>query len=144
MGSMAERRGGGNNKPRRSGVCVCGFADCVGTEGAHATGLDIAANCYYSQMMELVWDEAKRQRNLWKHGLDFADAGFVLDSGIRMDVVVSRNGEERTQSFAYVFGMLRVLTVVHVAGDACTRVISFRSASTDERVAYHAWLESDD
>ena len=26
----------------------------------------------------LIWDEAKRQSNLRKHGFDFADAGDVL------------------------------------------------------------------
>ncbi len=50
----------------------------------------------------LSWDEAKRQSNLRKHGLDFADAGAVLDSRYRLDVTVVRNGEVRVQSFSYV------------------------------------------
>ena len=32
---------------------------------------------------KLIWDEAKRQINLRKHGLDFASAGAVLDSRFR-------------------------------------------------------------
>jgi uncharacterized DUF497 family protein len=34
----------------------------------------------------LIWDEAKRLANLRKHGLDFADAGEVLESRYRLDV----------------------------------------------------------
>lgn len=29
---------------------------------------------------QLIWDETKRQSNLIKHGLDFADAMEVLDA----------------------------------------------------------------
>ena len=49
---------------------------------------------------KLIWDEAKRIENLSKHGLDFADAGAVLDSVYRLDVSVVRKGETRTQSFS--------------------------------------------
>jgi uncharacterized DUF497 family protein len=38
----------------------------------------------------LIWDESKRERNLKKHGLDFADAGWVLESDIRLDIAVTR------------------------------------------------------
>jgi uncharacterized DUF497 family protein len=47
---------------------------------------------------KLTWDESKRQTNLNKHGLDFADAGEVLASRYRLDVSVVRNGEQRLQS----------------------------------------------
>ena len=63
---------------------------------------------------KLTWDENKRQSNIAKHGLDFADAHLVLDSPYRLDVTVVRNGEERIQSFSYVFGKLAVLLVVHI------------------------------
>ena len=82
----------------------------------------------------LTWDETKRAANLAKHGLDFADALLVLDSEIRLDVISTRKGEERIQSFAYVFDRLGVLTVVHVPGEL-TRIVSFRYASTAEREA---------
>ena len=54
----------------------------------------------------LSWDEAKRQANLRKHRLDFADAGAVLDSRYRLDVAVVRIGEVRVQSLSYVFTQL--------------------------------------
>jgi uncharacterized DUF497 family protein len=63
--------------------------------------------------MPLALDETKRQANLVKHGLNFANAALVLGSEIRLDIAVNRNSEPRIQSFAYVFNRLRVLTLVH-------------------------------
>ena len=48
--------------------------------------------------IKLEWDEAKRYLNLIKHGLDFADAGEVLDSRFRLDIKVVRSGELRVQA----------------------------------------------
>lgn len=91
----------------------------------------------------LIWDEDKRIANLAKHGLDFADAGAVLDSRYRLDVSSVRGTETRTQSFSYVMGSLRVLTVIHIDRDATTRVISYRKASTQERQDYYGWIGSE-
>ena len=89
-----------------------------------------------------TWNEQKRAANLDKHHLDFADAGSVLDSPFRLDVASIRNDEKRTQSFAYVFDRLSVLTVVHLPGEQ-HHIISFRTASEEEREVYHEWLEND-
>ena len=48
--------------------------------------------------LKLGWDEAKRQANLRKHGLDFADAGEVLESRYRLDVQEWRKAERRVLS----------------------------------------------
>ena len=93
--------------------------------------------------MLILWDPEKRQTNLDKHGLDFIDAVAVLESLYRLDVQSVRNRELRTQSFAYVFDVLAVLTVVHVLRENSMRIISFRPASEIERTAYHDWLEND-
>ena len=93
--------------------------------------------------MHVVWDPEKRQTNLDKHGLDFIDAVAVLDSPYRLDVQSVQNQELRTQSFAYVFDVLAVLSVVHVSRENSMRIISFRPASEIERTAYHDWLEND-
>jgi uncharacterized DUF497 family protein len=93
---------------------------------------------------KLTWDEKKRQGNIVKHGFDFADADLVLGSDIRLDIAVFRNGEERVQSFAYVFDRLAVLTLVHVARDNTTRIISFRPANETESEEYYGWLETAD
>ena len=49
-----------------------------------------------------------------KHHLDFLDADLVLESEFRLEVETIRNGEHRQQAFAYVFEMLKVLTVVYL------------------------------
>jgi uncharacterized DUF497 family protein len=92
---------------------------------------------------QLVWDEVKRQSNLRKHGLDFADAAEVLDSLYRLDIAAERGGEMRMQSISYALGFLAVLTVVHTERDGATRVISFRHASNEEREVYDAWLQDE-
>jgi uncharacterized DUF497 family protein len=92
---------------------------------------------------KLVWDEVKRQSNLRKHGLDFADAAEVLDSLYRLDIAAERGGEMRMQSISYALGFLAVLTVVHTERDGATRVISFRHASNEEREVYDAWLQDE-
>ncbi len=89
-----------------------------------------------------TWDEKKRAINRDKHHLDFSDAGLVLDSEFRLDVETVRKNEERTQSFAYVFQQLAVLTVVHLPSEP-PHIISFRPASKEEREVYHEWLEND-
>lgn len=91
---------------------------------------------------KLTWDENKRLANLQKHGLDFADAGEVLESNYRLDADVVRGHEIRTQSISYALGVLAILTVVHTERDSMTRVISFRKASKKEREIYDGWLEN--
>jgi uncharacterized DUF497 family protein len=84
---------------------------------------------------KLIWDETKRQANLQKHGLDFVDADEVLASRYRLDINIVRNAEVRTQSISYALGFLAVLTVVHTERDLSTRIISFRTASKQEKEA---------
>jgi hypothetical protein len=93
--------------------------------------------------VRILWDETKRQANLDKHGLDFIDAVMVLESPFRLDIESVRSNERRMQSFAYVFDMLAVLTVVHMVREDALRIVSFRPASEEERSAYHGWLEND-
>lgn len=92
----------------------------------------------------LDWDETKRLSNLKKHGLDFVDAGMVLDSRYRLDIQVIRNGEYRTMSLSYVMNRLAVFTVVHVDRESIVRVVSFRPASEIESEAYYEWLAQED
>lgn len=93
-------------------------------------------------MAAYFWDDAKRERNLLKHGLDFSDADLVLESQFRLEVDSTRHGEHRRQAFAYVFEVLTVLTVVYLSGEL-PRIISFRRARRSERTLYHDWLEND-
>jgi uncharacterized protein len=90
----------------------------------------------------MIWNETKRQMNLEKHQLDFADARLVLSNRYRLVFEIVRNGEVRRQAFAYVAEVLTVLTVIWLPGEK-QRIISFRRAHKYEREAYHAWLEKD-
>lgn len=88
------------------------------------------------------WDEAKRESNLEKHGLDFVDADLVLESEYALIMDSPRHGELRQQAFAYVFEVLAVLSVAFVPGEERCRIVSFRPARRDERRAYHDRLEN--
>ncbi len=86
----------------------------------------------------ILWDEAKRETNLDKHGLDFTDAVMVIESPYRLDVESVRGGEERTQSFAYVFDVLAVLTVAHVAREDALCELSAGERRGKERLPWLA------
>lgn len=88
------------------------------------------------------WDEAKREANLAKHGLDFSDADLVLESPYVLIMDSPRKGQDRKVAFAYVFEALCVLAVAFVPGER-HRIVSFRPAKRKEREAYHAWLEGE-
>ena len=89
---------------------------------------------------KLIWDEAKRQSNLAKHGLDFSKVNAVLESRYRLDIASPRNGENRVQSYAYVMRQLCVLTVIHLERNGAVRIISFRDANEKESEVYYEWI----
>ncbi|MCH9828182.1 MAG: BrnT family toxin [Gammaproteobacteria bacterium] len=83
--------------------------------------------------MNYEWDEAKRQENIRKHGVDFADAvGVFFD-----DFALTRSdSDSHDENRMVTLGMslsLRVLLVVWVERDGNTyRLISARKASPGE------------
>ena len=86
--------------------------------------------------MRYLWDEAKRQANLAKHGLDFADAPrvfagpMVLFEDRRADY-----GEQRMIGIGLLDCL--VLLIVHVESDETIRLISMRKADSDETDLYY-------
>lgn len=84
----------------------------------------------------LVWDVAKRQANLAKHGLDFADAHLVYENPEKVTFLSRRNAENRKLDMAMVEFAGRILTLIYVERGFDVRVISFRFASRQERRAY--------
>ena len=92
---------------------------------------------------EVTWDEAKRRNNILKHGLDFAQAHWVLEARYRLDIAVERNGEIRVHSFAYVVDRLAVLSLVHLPRGGKTRIVSFRPASAEESESFYDWIAQD-
>lgn len=82
--------------------------------------------------MEFKWDEAKRQTNLDKHQLDFADAEIVF-SGITFTFEDDRfeYGEDRFITLGLLRGV--VLVLAHTERNDTIRVISMRKATKNEQ-----------
>ena len=79
--------------------------------------------------MKIVWDEAKRQRNLAKHGMDFAD--LSLEFFLSANVGPARNG--RYLAIGELDGRIVVTVVFRPLGNEALSVISMRPASSKER-----------
>jgi len=91
--------------------------------------------------MEYEWDEAKRLANLRKHGIDFLDIPDVFD-GDTLTVEDDRYsyGEQRFITLGLLQG--RVIAVVHIERQDCTRIISARKATKYERRIYFEQLSN--
>jgi uncharacterized protein len=85
--------------------------------------------------MEFDWDEEKRQINLSKHGIDFADLEFLFE-GVTVLVVDDRfdYGETRFTTLGLLNG--KVLLVVHTETDETIRFLSARKATKYEEESY--------
>ncbi len=82
---------------------------------------------------EYEWDEAKREENLRKHGVDFATMErFEWDTAVveRSD----RHGEIRFTGVGYMGDRLH--QVVFTERGDTTRIISLRRAGVEERRRY--------
>ena len=86
--------------------------------------------------MKFSWDEPKRQANLAKHGLDFADAEkvfagpMVLFEDTRIDY-----GEQRMIGVGLLDYL--VVLIVHVENEETIRIISMRKADANETDLYY-------
>jgi uncharacterized DUF497 family protein len=83
-----------------------------------------------------VWDEAKRESNVEKHGLDFRDAHLVYDDPDKLTYDTSRQGEHRLLDLAIAAVHRRLLALIYTERGNDVRVISFRPASREEREQY--------
>jgi hypothetical protein len=84
------------------------------------------------------WDEAKREANLKKHGLDFFAAHKVFESPNKLTIRIKVQPEERFLDVAVVEIKGALLTLVYTIRNGNVRFISFRHASRRERKAYAA------
>jgi uncharacterized protein len=85
--------------------------------------------------MKFDWDKAKRQINLAKHGIDFADVEPLFD-GPTVTTLDDRfdYGEERFVTFGLLNGV--VLAVAHTETDTMIWLISARKATKHEETYY--------
>lgn len=85
--------------------------------------------------MKFTWDEAKRERNLHKHGLDFSQAHEVFK---RPSFTFEDNrfnyGEER---FVTIGLLDNVVVIVHTETVKEIRIISMRKANKNEQKLYY-------
>ena len=85
--------------------------------------------------MEFEWDEAKRDRNLEKHHIDFADAAELFRSS-RFEWRDERHdySEERRVTIGVIAG--RVCACAYTLRESRYRIISLRRANAREQARY--------
>jgi uncharacterized DUF497 family protein len=90
----------------------------------------------YCTVVKFSWDEPKRQANLAKHGLDFADAEkvFARPMVIFQDARID-NGEQRMIGVGLLDYL--VVLIVHVENEETIRIISMRKADGNETDIYY-------
>ena len=91
--------------------------------------------------MDFEWDEAKRELNLAKHGLDFSDAPNMFELPM-LSALDTRHdyGEERWLGIGLLQG--RVVVVIFTQPNTKTiRIISLRKAVSRERKRFAEAVE---
>ena len=89
--------------------------------------------------MDFEWDEAKRQANILKHGIDFVDATWAFSGRFIETEDRRRDYSERRYR---VVGRLgdAVIQVAYTWRGERRRIISARRAGRNDRRAYYASL----
>ncbi|MCJ2130906.1 BrnT family toxin [Methylobacterium sp. E-045] len=88
--------------------------------------------------MTVTWDEHKREANLLKHGLDFADfdASFDAEAAMILPTRPSRTGRLRHMLIGEWNGALVVAVIVSPLGTEALDIVSIRPAIAKERKIY--------
>lgn len=89
----------------------------------------------------IAWDEAKRARNLERHGIDLAELDCVFDAPmVTVEDMREHYGEQRLQSLGWFQG--RVVFLVWTERHEYARLISCRYGDKHETRAYFAALDN--
>ncbi len=86
--------------------------------------------------MEFEWDDAKRQQNFAKHGIDLLDIRRLFDGRSLVTARSPYPDEERYRITGIVNG--RFVTAVWTRRDAAIRIVSARRARDAETRSYRA------
>lgn len=87
--------------------------------------------------MEFEWDENKRQSNIIKHKIDFAEAVAIFDGFVHTHQdLLADYGEKRYVTIGLLQGI--EIAVIHTPRGDKYRIISARRARVKEREAYYA------
>lgn len=79
--------------------------------------------------MMITYDEPKRQTNIAKHGLDFADLSLAFFEG----AIVFEAANDRFMAIGEFNGQIIIAVVFRPLGTEAVSVISMRPASRKER-----------
>lgn len=85
--------------------------------------------------MRFEWDEAKREANLRKHGIDFAELGALFE-GYTVTFEDDRSDYGEQRFITYGFLNESVVVVAHTERGRTIRIISARKASRHEQKSY--------
>ena len=88
--------------------------------------------------LDFEWDEAKRQKNIEKHKIDFLDAVKIFDNEEAIFTFQDTRqdwGENRFVTIGLLNGI--EIAVVHTPRKDKRRIISVRRARTEERAKYY-------
>ncbi len=89
--------------------------------------------------MKYEWDEAKNQKNIVKHGLNFEDAEQVFSSPcVTFEDDRFAYGEERFITLGLLAG--RLVVIAHAPRNEGTRIISMRKGNRREQKIYQKRL----
>ena len=86
--------------------------------------------------LDFEWDEAKRDANLAKHGIDFRDAVDLFDGRPIYTFPSRREAEDRYVSVGLVGDQF--IAAVWIPRNDIVRIISMRRARDGEKRAHHA------
>jgi uncharacterized DUF497 family protein len=89
-------------------------------------------------MTDFEWDLLKARANRRHHGVDFADAVFVLEDPRALTIMDDMETDEERFVTIGTDVLGRVLVVVHTWRGEKVRLISARKATSRERRAYGA------
>ncbi len=78
--------------------------------------------------MKIVWDEPKRQANIAKHGMDFADVVFFGWE----TALIAKSHSNRMKAIGYFEDGAAVVIYAELGTEAIS-IISFRPANPKER-----------
>ncbi len=85
--------------------------------------------------MRFEWDEAKRQSNIQKHGIDFVGIERVFE-GTTLTILDGRFDYEETRYISLGVLTGRVVVIAHTETEEMIRIISVRKATRNEEANY--------
>jgi uncharacterized DUF497 family protein len=91
--------------------------------------------------MNFGWDEAKRQENITKHGIDFVDVPAVFDGPMLVRLDTRRDhGEDRWIGVGLLRSLVTVVVYVEWEDEETTRIVSARRGTRHESREFHQRL----